>query len=570
MIRKLKYILPAVILITSCSKQLNINTDPNNPTILASSQLLTGAEYGLGTSLAMGEGSGGLSQVLGVYMHQLTVREDPDQYLAPGSDFNIESAWNGLYINTINNLDVIIANGTAAGDYRNVGIAEVLKAYAFSQLVDTFGDVPYFEANELVSKIKSPHFDNGSAIYPSLLSLLDQGIADLNKAPSTSANEPGDVIYKGLTANWVKAANSIKLKLYVQERKVVNVSTQVNALLANPSTLIAQTSESFLLPFGPLGATDNRNPAFTEYFTGQKTDYMSPWFYEIMKGYNITVNNGIADPRVPYYFYNQLKPTQSANNPTEYRDGAFVSIYFGSLGPNQGNSQQTAVSTFGIYPVGGKYDDGSAGATSASSGTGAAPYRFITYADILYLKAELINVGIVSGDARATFQSAMQESFKQVDYCIGLAGQTAPAIYNSTAMTTYINAVLAQYDANGLGNSYVTSNPGGLTGSFKLQSIITQKWISAFGSAVDAYSDYRRTGFPILFDPKNTVMAPGGLVQPPINGDPANPGAQKAVPVTVAKNYPLTLPWYTGELELNQNAPLQKLDPSTYKPFWMP
>jgi hypothetical protein len=54
---------------------------------------------------------------------------------------------------------------------------------------------------------------------------------------------------------------------------------------------------------------------------------------------------------------------------------------------------------------------------------------------------------------------------------------------------------------------------------------MTQKWISSFGSAVDAYTDYRRTGYPILFNPEDPDMAPGGFVQPPVDGDPViNPG----------------------------------------------
>jgi hypothetical protein len=64
-------------------------------------------------------------------------------------------------------------------------------------------------------------------------------------------------------------------------------------------------------------------------------------------------------------------------------------------------------------------------------------------------------------------------------------------------------------------------------------------------------------------------MAPGGKVQPPINGDPVNPGAQKAVPVQLSKTFPLSLPWYSVELETNPNAPAQK-NPGTYKVFWMP
>ena len=97
---------------------------------------------------------------------------------------------------------------------------------------------------------------------------------------------------------------------------------------------------------------------------------------------------------------------------------------------------------------------------------------------------------------------------------------------------------------------------------------MTEKWLSSIGSSVDQYTDYRRTGYPVLFDPRIPAMAPGGLVQPPLNGN-AFVIPQAAVPVSLGNNFPLSLPWSQSELELNGNAPSQKT-PSTYKIFWMP
>ncbi len=97
---------------------------------------------------------------------------------------------------------------------------------------------------------------------------------------------------------------------------------------------------------------------------------------------------------------------------------------------------------------------------------------------------------------------------------------------------------------------------------------MTQKWLSSVGSSVDQYTDYRRTGYPVLFDPSNPAMAPGGRVQPPLDGNPfVNP--QLSVPVTLSVLYPQSLPWSQAELDLNGNAPAQKL-PGTYKIFWQP
>ena len=573
MTHKIKLLIAVVALLTvSCKKFLDINTDPNNPITVEVSKLLPTTQRTLGDVLSMDEQNGGLSEILAVYTHQMTTRESPDKYGITGVDVNIQTAWSKMFSSTGNpgtvypvygvlqNLEDIISKSTAAGNLKYAGIAKILKAYTYSVLVDVFGDLPYSEANKLKEGIIHPKFDDDAAIYESLFALINSGIADLNN-PAANPQVPGadDLMYSGNVARWIKAANTIKLKMYVQVRKIKNVSAEVNALISG-GNLISQTSESFLVPYGPNGATDDRNPGFYDYFATQRSNHVSPWFYEIMKGYNPRIFTGNPDPRIKYYIYNQVNATQATRegNQTEYRDGPFVSIYFGSVGPDRDRSQQNTISLFGIYPVGGKYDDGSATVASANSGTGASPYRLLTYADRLYLEAELINTGIVTGDAKAKLTAAMAESFKQVDYVITnyvRPSQNVPALVGSAAVTTYTNNVLAEYDAASTAK--------------KLEIIMTQKWLSSAGSAVDQYTDIRRTGYPVVFDPSDPAMAPGGRVQPPINGDPVNPGNQKSVPVQLSRTFALALPWFQTELESNPNAPAQK-NPSTYKIFWMP
>ncbi|MEO6720929.1 MAG: SusD/RagB family nutrient-binding outer membrane lipoprotein, partial [Ferruginibacter sp.] len=398
----IKIILPAAMLFASCKKDfLDINTDPNNPLKVEVSKLLPTAENSLGNALSIGNGNlGGLSQILSVYTHQLSTREGQDQYGYTGSGFYIGTTWVTMYQGVFENLEQIIKIGGANGDMQYVGIAKVLKAYGYSQFVDVFGDIPFSEANRLDSSIRYPKFDADETIYPQLIKILDEAVADLNNTTALNLNKPktDDIIYGGSVVKWVKAANTIKLKLLTQIRKVQDVSAAVNQLLSDPSKLISTTSESFLLPYGPNGSTDDRNPGFGDYIATQRSNHFSPWFYEILKGYN---NNhftaGIADPRVPFYIYNQIKKTTVTPDPTEYRDSAFVSIYFGSRGPNRDRNAQNILSLMGIYPVGGRYDDGAGGIANANSGTGAAPYRFVTYADRLYLEAELIEAGVATG-----------------------------------------------------------------------------------------------------------------------------------------------------------------------------
>ena len=575
MLRKILYVTGAFIFLSSCTKDfLDINVDPNNPSTIEPSKILPTVQRTFGDALSMDENNGGLSGALAVYTHQMSTREEADQYGITGTDANVATPWAKLFSTSpqpgttapvygvLQNLEDIIKNSTADGNMQYSGIAKILKAYTFSVLVDVFGDIPFSEANKLKEGIPYPKFDDDASIYPALFTLIDEGIADINNttAPNIVTPADDDLIYGGDMDLWIKAANTIKLKLYTQVRKTQDVGTAVNALISG-GNLISSTDESFLVPYGPNAATDDRNPGYFTYYATQRSNHVSPWFYEILKGYNPRILTGNPDPRIPYYIYNQITATQAPRegNATEYRDGPFVSIYFGSVGSERDNSQQNTISLFGIYPVGGKYDDGSATVANASSGTGAAPYRLLTYADRLYLEAELINAGLIAGDERAKLEAAIRESFKQVDYVVTehvKPTQTVPPVYNTGAtspMTVYINKVLAEYDAAS-------------SAARKLEIIMTQKWISSVGSAVDQYTDIRRTGYPVIFDP-STV--PGGRVQPPINGNPVLPGAQKSVPVQSSKSFALSLPWDQNEIEANPNAPEQK-NPAAYKVFWMP
>lgn len=595
MTQKFKYIMLAGLMITSvsCKKALDINTNPYAPSAAPVNKLLPTAEVNLGVSQAISSSTGGISQVLEVYVHRMIVREDPDQYGASGADFNIGTNWSGVYVSTLTNLDAIITQGTKDGNLHYVGIAQILKAYAYAQLVDVYGDVPFSQVN--VPGIVGPKFDKGVDVYAGLMALLDKGIANVSST-GTNTLEPGtdDIIYSGKkradgTPYWALAGNSLKLKLLVQQRLIKDVSADVAALVAG-GKLIAATKEDFVVPFGPNAATDDRSPAFSDYFASQRGNYISPWFYEIMKGVNPSILNGNPDPRRPYYYFKQSKSSTIPTNPIEYRDAnGFVSIYFGSLGPNAAQNQQNTMTILGIYPAGGRYDDAAGGTASATSGTGAAPYRLITYADVLYLEAEMQQIGVLAGSARTTLSAALDESFAQVDYMITTyvkPTQVVPAVAALATTTTYKTKVLAEFDGYltnpAPGAPYATvpgyPNAGATPAQRQLEMIMTQKWLSSFGSAVDAYNDYRRTGYPVLFDPKNIAMAPipagktSGYVQPPINGNigASSNDPELPVPVTRAKDYPQTLPWYSTELDRNTNAPSQKADPSTYKPFWKP
>jgi len=560
-IKKYITILLLPLLLAGCNKYFDINTDPNNPSTMSVNKLLPYAQISVAYSVAPGSRSTasqnytGIGDLLSVYVHQLVVREEPDKYGATGGNWTIETSWGNSYTDALVNLEDIINQGTKDGNTQYAGIAKILKVYLYSALVDVYAQVPYSEA--IITNY--PHFDEGADIYKSLFSLLDEAIANLNdtKAPNELTPGADDLIYGGNMKEWTKAANTLKLKMLNQVRLVQNVGTDVQTLLGQD--LISNFSESLMLKFNSTSTPDNRNPAYADtYEASQKTKYISPWFYEILMGYNPNIFNGNKDPRLPYYFYNQVKATTSIANPAEYRDGGFISIYFGSDGPNRDNSQDGTM-TVGVYPAGGLYDDGGATKVTGKSSTGAAPFRMITYADLLFIKAELMQAGIISGDVQSTLQSAIQEAFSQVDQVVTMVnnGQSAPKVATAAATTTYISNVMSEFNA---ANS-----------DKKMEIIITQKWISEFGNGFESYNDYRRTGYPTLFDPNNPQMAPGGYATPHSEngGDPdRDTGVSPAVKVSCSRGYPMTLPWPSNELESNVNAPAQKNNLPDYKVFW--
>lgn len=517
------------LIISSCEDFFDINEDPNNPTEASVGLLLTSAQLAVVNSLGMG--TAGLSSALSVYMHQTTRRSSIDAYEVTGEAFSVSQSWSNMYSIAAEDIREIVAIGTEQEAWHYVGVAQIMKAYMYSQVVDVWGDVPFDQANS-TPETYTPQPDDDAAIYPQLFALLDEGIANLEKTSSQSVGSD-DLIYGGNVGNWGKFANTVKLKLYNQLRLVQDVSGEVNTLLAEDN-LIGAVAEDFELAYVDQQSPDNRNPGFiADYPAAQRTYYVSIWFYEILKGKNPNILSGIEDPRIPYYFYNQLTATEPPENPAEYRDGEFLSIYFGSTGVNQAGAQDRSQTVLGMYPYGGRYDDGSALGVTQNDAPGDVAQRLLTYADRLYIEAELAQVGITAGDARALLQQAIQASFDKVNSIassFNAKNQRAPEAIPQENIDGYIASVLTQYDAG--------------DASERLAIVMTQKWIASFGHSVDQYTDYRRTGFPRLYDPNTDELSF----------------------TNASRAFPNVLPYSSTEVELNPN--IQQQNPAAVKVFW--
>ena len=545
----------AAVLFTGCDKYLDVNEDKDNPTVAPLALLLTNTNVSVGNTTDFQFYTG---DILQVYTHQMVVREEQDQYGAKVDNILINNEWNNIYL-TLTDIQSIIDQGTATESMAYVGIAQLEKAYLMSVAVDLWGDVPYSQATMLKQGIVSPVYDNQEDIYASVLELIDTAKANL--AIETGQMPGGDdLYYGGDTAKWIKFANTLKLKLYNQIRSTpLYNAADVAALIAEDNFFDSIDDDFEFKHTGNASPSEERNKLYVEsYGSTQFSTYMSPWFYEILKGWNPDIHTGTADPRIPYYFFNQLTPgefppdqgdAETGNPKADYWDAAtgFFSIRFGSVGPYRDSSAENSYTYPGIFPTGGRYDDGAGGVMDISSGTGIAPHRMLTYDEFLYIKAEMMLAGAIPGDAAATLEEAMAASFAKVDQVVTLSQttQTVPALTGRADVLAFVDDILAEYAAG--------------DNAKKLEVIMTQKWVATFGDPGDQYTDYRRTGYPVLANPNGP--SPEYQLD---NGD----GFPLLDSQTVVNNpFQLSLFWPQTELNANANAPGQK-NVATYKIFW--
>ena len=548
-ILRILQVLFVVISLGGCTKDyLDINKDPNSPTVPELKKLLPGSELYMVEALGQGNFIG---DNLSSYVHQLVSREVQNYGMGTQAN-NPYNTWNYLYTYVLKDFDAIIESAEPEGNLIYAGIAKTLKAYTFSVMVDLWGDIPFSEFN--LEEVLAPKPDTSKDIYNALIELLESGRADLQNAEAENLLRPGsdDFFYAGDKGKWVKLNNTITLKLLLQTRKaksdITDWQSKLNALISGNNFIGVEEDFQFWYKT-ETSPRDMRHPALSNY-SGQTTHFISPYFYETMNGdtYNTTDNPfaNIEDPRIPYYFVNQLKTGQASESPHEYRNGNFMSIFFASNGPNSAGSNDKSLTKLGIYLNGGKYDDGQGGAVSVLDTYGEAPHKLITYASLKFMLAELTLAGEVSGDAKSLLKEGIEASIAHVN-SVATKQSEVPTI-SDTDRNDFVNQILSRYDA---------ADANG-----KMRIVMTQKWIANIFNPVESYNDHRRTGFPIFFDPAKT-QDPGNGVNP-VEAE----RSPKRVPLTNIASFPRSLYYPTSsETELNPNM-AQKTNLSTPFVFW--
>lgn len=169
-----------------------------------------------------------------------------------------------------------------------LAIIEILTVYAYQNLVDMFGNVPYSEALD-ITKI-SPVYDDASTIYQDLINRLDDALGTLD--PTHGSFGGADLIYSGDVPKWILFANSLKLKIGITLADVNPTLSKTTVESAVAGGVFASADDSGLFPY--LGAI-HTNPIYVDVVQSGRDDFVPA---------NTIINlmNSLSDPRRTSYF----------------------------------------------------------------------------------------------------------------------------------------------------------------------------------------------------------------------------------------------------------------------------
>lgn len=306
-LKKISFVFFCLMLGASCTLDLQenpnaVNPDQGVPNLLLNSiqrqfAALHSAASGVGATLTRQANAAGST------------------YANTISPNGFDGIWNTAYAGILEDGVTLITLADQNGYARHAGMARIFNAFTMLMLVDMFGDVPYTTAFQGDDNF-NPSVDGGLATYNAVIALLDKAIIDLT-TPATNAipagylnpiaPSPEDQYYYGGLAKWVKLANSLKLKAFLNLRESDPTGATAGINAAITGGLILAANENFFFHYGiSTSDPDARHPLFVNNYPAGGGNYMSNWLmWQMFHGYDATQNGQPGDPRIRFYFYRQ-------------------------------------------------------------------------------------------------------------------------------------------------------------------------------------------------------------------------------------------------------------------------
>ena len=369
----------AILSCTSDFEEMNKNpmTSVEEPT----SALLTQAMQdliGVNSSL-------GYNKTLMLYSQQWAQRETTTTSLYQKDSY--DGDWKAWYTNGLPELVEIIKlnSGESKGSYaaygkneNQIATAMILKAWAFHNITDTWGNVPYSQAFDF--DYSQPKYDKQEEIYPKLLAELKNAVNMMDT--SVSGFKSGDLMYNGNMNKWMAFANSLRARIAMRMSEVNPSLAQTEVSSALNATIFASNTDNAQISFQ--NAEAQANPLYLEFLT-QSWTFVSEPMIDLMNSYGSGTAAAPSDPRVMQY--------AAQNSANEYQGFPY--------GLDSSTSLTYAINARSL--------------PNDLVRTMDFPSYIMTYAELLFIKAEAEQRGWFGavGDASTTYKDAIVASMNQ-------------------------------------------------------------------------------------------------------------------------------------------------------------
>ena len=405
-------------------------------------------------------------------------------YNAVTSTTAMNTEWTNLY-NFNANFNVLESIAEEDGLGFHLGMAQIMKATLFVNVVDLIGEAVYTEAND--PTIPKPSLDSGESIYTAMYDLIDEGIANLKSGAKRPVN---DLYYDGNAAAWVRFANSFKIKMLLTTRLVTaaDSKTKIDAILAG-GEYIQNNSQDMEFQYGVTAVVnESRHPLMSASYTTGASGYRPNNLISYMKD-----SSAVQDPRLRYYFYRQTLRDPVGTELTCAGTPNFTFCYTGDgyWGRDHGDDSAAPAdgllrTVYGAYPAAGAYDNDQGEPITVVSnlgGDGIHPIMLSSWVQFMLAESAL-KIG-VTGNARTYLENGLRQHIdKVINFQSSETGHVAPA----SQVNDYVNEVLTDYDA---------ADEDG-----KMDIIAREWYIASYTNGIDPFNTYRRTGYPsFLMEP---------------------------------------------------------------------
>lgn len=297
-IMKKKYLILLVLVasFTACTDKFEeFNTDVKNPAIVEGESLFSNAQRLLARQISSTNVNLNIFKLMAQYWTETTYIDEANYDLVNRSipDNIFEVYYQGILKDFQEATLLIEATvpTSAVGEAEKankLAIIELLNVYAFQNLVDIFGDVPYTEALD-IEKI-SPKYDDAATIYANLIVRIDAALGNMDDTEGSFGS--ADLIYSGDVELWKKFGNSLKLKIAITMADANATLAKSAAEAAVTGGVFTSSDDNALFPF--LSAT-HTNPLYEDLVQSGRNDF-------VPANTIVDIMNDLGDPRRPYYF----------------------------------------------------------------------------------------------------------------------------------------------------------------------------------------------------------------------------------------------------------------------------